>query len=106
MTIVWNENTKATGSHLKLDLSLFLGEDENGRKAKAELILNKLRDFALNVLRCEVTGEAKQADSRVSAYDAYRAAGVDHEQAILMIEADKKRAELLAAGRAALKKTA
>ena len=107
MAIILNSDKhNATGSHLRLSLLMFLGEDVANRETRAMQIVSTLKQLAQNELSIELVGEMFQADSRVSAYDAYRAAGIDHEDALAMVLADRKRAELLAKGRQLLKKSA
>lgn len=107
MGIVINtDKHKVTGSHLRLSLLMFLGEDTAKRETTASKIVNTLQAFARDTLGIELVGEMFQADSRISAYDAYRATGISHDDAMLLVEADKKRAELLAKGRQLLKKSA
>ena len=106
MAHVWNDKTNNNGSHLTGKFSLFLGEDTAQRLGKAKQVIAAFETFARDVLQCEIVAEFMQTDCRVSAYDAYRAAGVSHADALAMIESDKARAAMLAKGRAILKKSA
>jgi len=104
--ILNNDKHKVTGSHLRLSLLMFLGVDVAQRETTATKIVNTLQAFARDTLGIELVGEMFQADSRVSAYDKYRAAGISHADALDRIARAKEDKELQAKGEAILKQNA
>lgn len=104
--IVNTEKHKVTGSHLRLSLLMFLGVDVEQREATATKIVNTLQAFARDTMGIELVGEMFQADSRVSAYDKYRAAGLSHADAMQCIEAEQQRKKILELGASILKSRA
>ena len=83
MPLVLNtEKNKPEASHLEFSkLQIFLGTDKSKRAAIADKIVNSLVAFARDTLHVELVGVMAQVNARVSDYDAYRAAGLTHEQA-------------------------
>lgn len=100
MAVLVNEKkNKPQASHLALNLLVFLGNDKIARDTRAQHIINSLVRYAQEDLQAELVGEYAQVNARISDYDALRAAGKSHSEA-LAIEAEKakKLAELAALG--------